>query len=179
MDLNRYKKDFKKTAQQVRLPNVIYGNLLAFAIACLQEVKAAHDDFIAFAAQNNDLLSYNSQMQSLTALLNKKFDPSAKRIRLENVQQKPLKYKLSVHQNALFHKFSLSSAQKGYLFKHQDFKDASGDVYDGIIWVPDSAWPHATEVRNVAEFYIFSGKKFIIKNQGTGTVLPEVILNFN
>lgn len=164
--MSKYNKNFIKTAQEVRNPEVIYGNLLDIAYICMTQVGITHDEFLLFIEHINELVGYNSQKKSLTALLNKKFDPTYKRIRLENVTRLPLKYKLSVQENALYYKQSLTShSSKSYKFAHADFANASEDTWDGIVWVPDPVWAfQASEVKNVLEFYIFSGKKFIIKS---------------
>ena len=135
--------------------------MLAWLNTLLSPVKGLYIDFLKYRNQANYKMEHNGQVVYLQKVLNDRFDPDDKRIRIRDGSKYDSVYVFRANEN------KVQYLNKIYLYDHLSYGDTGADfqVYvpaDIPIWEKSSL---KVELRSLLNYYKLAGKRYKLIKQ--------------
>lgn len=151
--------DMKKLGKRV-LPHFLRKpNVILFLNSCLDVLQGLNDEMVVFAEAIDTKVRQTSQVIYLEKLLNDRFDPTLKRIFIQNTSEVNFLYirnNVEGQPQTVF--LSNNSEGAGPVYYENNSEIAALDDY--IINVPASASIDEDELRSQVNVYNLAGKKY-------------------
>lgn len=134
--------------------------LINFIIVLISPLEQMKTDFYTFFNQKKEELNFTGQVGSLEILLNKRFDPTLKRIYINDLEQLPELYLFNAEENNEI--TYLNNQSEGetpiYLFNQSEY-DSDNDF---TIYMPNGLVFDESYLRGLVNQYKTASKRFNI-----------------
>lgn len=133
--------------------------IISFLNSCIEPLKTDYKAFLVFKKDSEYRVRHNSQVCSLQAVLNDKFDNALRRIKVQNIPPKQLPWIYYVEDNKPLFIYEEADEKPVFIYNREDYYNE----FDFEVLVPVALMASENQIIAQINYYKLFSKSYQIK----------------